>query len=256
MSAPPDIELSRRFLSLNPPPGRVLLCAVTGSHNYGFSSPDSDIDMKGIHLAPTRQLLGLGRPAEAFDRLTIYDGVECDLTTNEAGRALSLMLKGNGNMLERIFSPFQLVDAPEIEPLRALAKGSLSRASFNHYAGYFNGMQREQLKQDPPQAKSLLYTYRVALTGVHLLRTGQVNAHLPTLAPIYGVPEVQELVHIKENGTEKGSLSRAQAERFRGAWPVLEDMLKQALAESPLPKQPENRQAVNDWLVEQRAAAI
>ena len=55
----PDLELDRRFLKKNPPPGRVLCCAVTGSHHYGFSSPDSDLDLKGIHLCPTEVLLGL-----------------------------------------------------------------------------------------------------------------------------------------------------------------------------------------------------
>ena len=47
----PDLALARRFVEAHPPPGRVLLCTITGSHNYGFPSPDSDLDIKGIHLA-------------------------------------------------------------------------------------------------------------------------------------------------------------------------------------------------------------
>ena len=44
----PDLTLARRFVSAHLPPGKVLLCAITGSHHYGFTSPDSDIDIKGI----------------------------------------------------------------------------------------------------------------------------------------------------------------------------------------------------------------
>jgi predicted nucleotidyltransferase len=86
--ARPDIGLCRRFLEKHPAPGRLLLCSVTGSHLYGFSSPDSDLDIKGIHLGSTRDLLGLGQPARTHNRLEDFEGVECDLTTNEAGLAL------------------------------------------------------------------------------------------------------------------------------------------------------------------------
>ena len=79
-----------------------MLCAVSGAHVYGFPSPDSDLDLKGIHLAPTRELLGLRPDLAVHDLTALHRGVECDLTTNEAGSALSLLLNGNGNMLERI----------------------------------------------------------------------------------------------------------------------------------------------------------
>ena len=97
----PDLDLGRRFLAEHPPPGRVLLCEVTGSHHYGFPSPDSDIDLKGVHVAPTRSLLGLSTPRDAHDRLLVFEGTECDLTSNEVGQVLRLVLRGNGNALER-----------------------------------------------------------------------------------------------------------------------------------------------------------
>ena len=252
----PQRETASRFLDANLPPGQVVLCAITGSHLYGFSSPDSDIDMKGIHLAPTDALLGLTRPADAHDRLTIFEGVECDLTTHEAGKAMSLLLKGNGNMLERIFSPLQLVDSPALGELRALAQGALSRRSLSHYLGFFKGMQRESLRQEAPRAKTLLYSYRVALTGIHLLKTGAVEAHLPTLAAHYGYTEVDELVAIKTNGTEKGTMPTADAERFQATWARLEAALREAAEHSPLPEAPANTAAVNDWLVRRRRAAL
>jgi predicted nucleotidyltransferase len=249
-------DIATRFLDGSPPDGTVVLCAITGSHIYGFSSPDSDIDIKGIHLAPTEVVLGLRPPPLAHDRLTIFEGVECDLTTHEAGAALALMLKGNGNMLERIFSPIQLVRSPAADELRELARGALSRRCIGHYLGFFKGMQRESLRQEAPRAKTLLYSYRVALTGIHLLLTGTVVSDLPTLAREHGYPEVDELVSVKREGTEKGVLPSGDAERFRAAWPRLEAGLEEAHSRSPLPSEAPNVEAVNDWLVAQRRAVL
>jgi len=33
-------------------------------------------------------------------------------------------------------------------------------------------------KESPPRVKPLLYIYRVLLTGIHLMRTGQVESQL------------------------------------------------------------------------------
>ncbi len=254
MSAIPaaHLDTARRFLHGNPPPGRVLLCAVTGSHTYGFTSPDSDIDLKGIHLAPTEMLLGLSHPQETHDRLTVFEGIECDLTTHEVGKALSWMLRGNGNMLERLLSPIQLVQSAELEALQGLARGALSQLSYSHYAGFFKGMQRESLRQSAPRAKTLLYSYRVALTGAHLLRTGTLLTDLPTLAEHHGFPEVEALIARKRAGAEKEVLPAADAARYQAAWPRLEVLLKESLAESVLPPRPQNTAACEGWLVELR----
>ena len=36
-----------------------LVVALSGAHAYGFPSPDSDLDLKSIHVAPTADLVGL-----------------------------------------------------------------------------------------------------------------------------------------------------------------------------------------------------
>jgi predicted nucleotidyltransferase len=225
----------------------VLLCAVTGSHAYGFPSPDSDLDLKGVHLTPTRALLGLDEPASTHDRLVVFEGVECDLTTNEARAALRLLLGGNGNILERVWSPFQLVEAPELDEWRGLARGALSKRFFRHYAGYFGGMCRQHATE--PRAKSLLYTYRVALTGAHLLRTGECEMDLRRLAPEYGFPEALDLVAFKTGAAEKAELPPEEDARHRASWTRLETLLQRARDESPLPEEPANTADCHAWLV-------
>lgn len=240
----------QRFLGEHPPPGQLLLCAVTGSHLYGFSSPDSDVDLKGIHQAPTTRILSL-RPGRAnHDVLTDYEGTECDLTTHELAQALKLLLAGNGNMLERIHAPLQLVRTPLVASLQTLSRRILSRACYGHYRGYLQGMKREHTRDG--RAKSLLYTYRVALTGVHLLRTGEVEARLPVLACEYGMPEVLELVDYKRATAEKGAGPAGLSAVLREGWPRLEAMLVEARDGSALPEKAHGHDIVDEFLVAQR----
>jgi len=245
----PDLERGRRFIEAHPPGGRVLLCGVTGSHFYGFPSPDSDLDLKGIHVAPTASVLGLAMPEETCDRLQIYEGLECDYTSHEAKKALSLLLRGNGNMLERILSPLQLFATPELEGLGALARGAISRCFASHYTGFFKGKCREHAQAATPDAKTLLYAYRVALTGVHLLRTGELIGDLCVTAPLYGFESVSDLIARKREGTEYVTLSAAEDAHHRSRLTELEAALAAALAESPLPETPPNQAECDAWLI-------
>ena len=256
MSLNPDLDLGRRYVAARPPPGRLILCAVTGSHFYGFPSPDSDLDLKGMHMAPAEAFLGLSGPPEAHDKLEVFEGTECDLTTHEAQKALHLLLRGNGNMLERIFSPLQLAHTPELADLRVLARGSLSRRFFWHYRGFFQGICREHETKGQRRAKSLLYAYRVALTGAHLLKTGEVVGNLMETARIYGFPEAIDLAEVKRAGAEKGSLSPEEDARHRAAWPRLMELLEEARAESPLPEDPANAAELSAWLAETRTREL
>ncbi len=255
-NALPDLELGRHFIAQSPVPGLAIQCGVTGSHDYGFSSPDSDLDLKGLFLAPTRALLGLHRPAETFDRLVDFEGTECDLTLTELGKGLQLLVNGNGNLLERLLSGFQLYPGPELDQLQALARASVSRRCARHYQGFFRGMCREHERADRPRAKTLLYAYRVALTGIHLLRTGELIADLRQLAPRLGYPDALALIKIKAEGVEKGAVSPEVDAQHRAAWPALEADLGVALATSPLPEEAANEAACESWLVELRCARL
>ena len=250
----PDLELARAYIEQQPLPGRMLLFGVTGAHHYGFPSPDSDLDLKGLHLAPTRDLLGLRPPGQTYDRTEFYRGVECDLTSHEAAKSLALLLRGNGNMLERILSPFQVIESPELPALQQLAQASLSKRFFAHYGGYLKGMQLEHERE--PRVKSMLYTYRVALTGIHLLATGELEADVRINAPRYGFPEVLELVEQKAKGLEKASLTGAVDANFRQGWAPLQEQLEGALENSSLEEEAPNFEAIDRWLVELRAKEL
>ena len=48
-----------------------LFVTVSGSHIYGFNSPDSDVDLRGCHQLPLESIVGLKAPTETIDRESI-----------------------------------------------------------------------------------------------------------------------------------------------------------------------------------------
>jgi predicted nucleotidyltransferase len=56
--------------------------------------------------------------------------------------------------------------------------------------------------ESPRRVKPLLYTYRVLLTGIHLMQSGGVEANLLRLNERFRLPYVPELVERKLAGTK------------------------------------------------------
>jgi predicted nucleotidyltransferase len=245
----PDLATGRRFLAAQGSPGAFLV-GVTGAHYYGFPSPDSDLDLKGVHIAPTRDVVSLKPPPDTFDHLGVFEGVEIDYTSHELGTALRLLLKGNGNILERILSPFQLLDSDPARELRALAGGAVCQKFFHHYRGFFGRACQDWRAAQRPTVKGLLYAYRSALTGIHLLRTGECVGDLTRLAPTYGFETVAELVARKASGPEHGALGEGTG--FDADLGRIELMLQEALATSRLPPEAPNADELNAFLVKMR----
>ncbi|MEL6545469.1 MAG: nucleotidyltransferase domain-containing protein, partial [Myxococcota bacterium] len=256
---PPDIDVDsvHDFLEIqssNIRPGRIIWIGLTGSHSYGFPSPDSDLDLKGIFVLPARALLGVGSPQMTHDYLAQWREREFDMTLHEVGKAAELLLQGNGNMLERLLGPLPVWSTDLGAHLAELARGSLSKRSANHYSGFFKGMQREclvKLRENALTAKALLYGYRVALTGVHLLSTGELETNINSLGSRYGFGRVEELVETKRLG-EFHPVSPEMYEKTRVDFEVLETRLQEARDQSPLPDAPLNSAAVNDFVIECR----
>lgn len=185
---------------------RALFWTVSGSHIYGFPSADSDIDLRGCFLAPLRSLVGLRPPTETVEPKEEFAGREVEAVSHEAGKYLRLLCKHNGYVLEQIFSPLVAFGADFLERLRPLAQKCVTRWCYNHYRGFLHTQRRLFEKEDVKRAKTLLYAYRVALTGVHLLETGEVQTHLPTLNERFGLPFIPDLIARKASA-EFGTLT-------------------------------------------------
>jgi uncharacterized protein len=226
-----------------------LFVTVSGAHLYGFPSPDSDIDLRGCHQMPLREIVGLTTPVETREQKLDCQGIEVELVSHEVAKYLRLLLKNNGYILEQVFSPLVVFGQEFLDQLRPLAERCITRHHYHHYRGFLETERKLLTKQEPKKLKAILYAYRVVLTGIHLLRTGKVEANLLRLADVYELRFLHGLA-----GQKSRELAPAQDLNWlehEQRLAALEQMLERAYQESKLPEE-RDRAAVNQFLVELR----
>ncbi|HEX4608339.1 MAG TPA: nucleotidyltransferase domain-containing protein [Urbifossiella sp.] len=213
----------------------ALFWTVSGAHLYGFPSVDSDVDLRGAFAAPLASLVGLRRPAETLEPEGVFAGLETEAVAHEVGKYFRLLAKDNGYVLEQVFSPLIAHGADFLARLRPVAARCVTRGCFRHYRGFLQTQLRLLDKQAAVRAKTLLYAYRVVLTGVHLLETGEVQAHLPTLNERFGLEYVPDLIRRKA-AAEVGTLAGEDLAFHRAELARWETRLESAHAASRLPE--------------------
>jgi uncharacterized protein len=223
-----------------------LVVHLSGAHAYGFPSPDSELDLKTVHIAPTGALVGFEPPQPTFDRAAVIDGVAIDYTSNEIAHVLGGILEGNGNFLERILGRATLVSTAELEELRPLVRQSLCRRVYRHYRGV--AANQEAVLEKAPTIRELLYVLRTALTGTHLLRTGELETDLCRLADAYELRDARELVEAKRAG-ERTAPDPAMLEAWRPKVAEALRRLDAARERSVLPEEPRGVAAIEAWLI-------
>lgn len=232
----------------------LLFVTLSGSHLYGFSSPDSDYDLRGVHILPVREVIGLREGKETIDFIRVYDGLEIDLVTHDIRKFLKLLLGKNGNMLECIYSPLVVYTTPEHEELKALAMRCVTRSYVDHYLGFAHSQIKLYNKEHPHRVKPLLYIYRVILTGLHLMRTGELEPNLVHLNEYAHLASIPDLIARKQAGGEHGLLGGSDLAFHDGEMQRLLAELEGSLESSVLPTEPDPQvhDALNDFLIRLR----
>ncbi|WP_327363152.1 nucleotidyltransferase domain-containing protein [Streptomyces sp. NBC_01296] len=232
-------------------PDPLLFATVSGAHLYGFPSRDSDIDLRGAHLLPASALLGLREPQKTRTRMWDRDDVEMDLVTHDLRKFVRLMLNRNGYVLEQLLSPLVVHTTAAHEELIALAPGVLTSHHAHHYRGFAN--TQWGLFGKTGELKPLLYAFRALLTGIHLMRAGEIQAHLPTLlgdvreSPAY----LADLIEAKV-AAEHGPAAGTDGSRAQRDFEALHAVLEAAQAASALPTQVSAYDALDDLVVRRR----
>lgn len=234
-------------------PERPVFVTVSGAHLYGFPSPDSDVDLRGAHVLPIESVIGLRQARETHERSEVVDGLQVDLVSHDLGKYMRLLVSKNGYVLEQILSPLVVVSTPEFERLRELARASINRTLYHHYRGFARGRWKTFTSEEPKRVKTLLYVYRVLLTGTNMLETGELDADLPRLAAARGLDFVAELVERKQRG-EATTLDREDVERNAQRVSMLEHEMLRAYEQSKLPDAAPNVAEINEFLIETRLA--
>lgn len=228
---------------------RPLFVTVSGAHLYGFPSPDSDVDLRGAHLLPLREVVGLDLPEQTVERKLDLAGVEVELVSHDLGKYLRLLVKNNGYVLEQIFSPLVVIGQGFLDELRPLARRCITRHHYHHYRGFLARQRKLLERQEIKITKTVLYAYRVLLTGIHLLRSGEVEANLSRLAEEYQRPFLRALIVRKRE--EKGAAPDLDWAFHDAQLRGLEGLLEKAYQESSLPEE-RDRRAVSEFLVRRR----
>lgn len=252
MDLPLDVLRGIARRELGKSESRPLFVTISGAHLYGFPSPDSDFDVRGCHLLPLRRVLSLRPRQETAEYSGIEEGREIDFVSHDAGKFFHLMLRKNGYVMEQVFSPLVVEGGAPLEELRAIARGCITRHLAHHYRGFAENELLELDRQAEKRVKTTLYAYRVLLTGIHVLRSGEIEADLRRLLETRPLPGVAELIERKRSGAEKGLLPAGEAAVHREALGSLRAELESAAAASPLPDVPVQADALDDFLVRLR----
>jgi uncharacterized protein len=154
----------------------------------------------------------------------IIEGLEMDIVSHDVKKFFGLMLKKNGYVLEQLHSPVIVHTTPEHDELKAIARGCV---------------------------------YRVLLTGIWLMRTGEIEANLLTLNEDFQLPFIGELVQRKLSGPEQSTLNDADIDFHTGEYERLRAELQAAHEACHLPELPTDstRSALNDLLIRLRLNA-
>lgn len=228
--------------------GQPLYIVVSGSDLYGFSSPDSDIDLRGCYITDTNHLLGLSTPA---DTINIQNGsIDCELF--EVKKELALALKMNCNVIEHLLGAEAIYQTEHGLQLKEMIHGMLSKDGL--YASYrglsmFN-YKKFVLSNKRKTVKKYLYVLRGLLAGIYALENDLIEPNIEKLAGgVNGYPDVQDLIYQKKYGSEnmkvEGEINKVEK--------LLRDLfskIDKAYMDSLLPEKPsrEDVDAANDWL--------
>lgn len=88
------LPLLKKQVEQHPYP--LVFATISGAHLYGFPSPDSDFDLRGVHVLPLKEVVGLKSGPETIEKSGVHDGLEIDLVTHDAKKFFTLLLKKNG----------------------------------------------------------------------------------------------------------------------------------------------------------------
>ncbi|MFO0830904.1 MAG: nucleotidyltransferase domain-containing protein [Phycisphaerales bacterium] len=253
MIVPPvqlDQALIRQHLDAQPYP--LVFVTVSGAHLYGFHSPDSDYDLRGMHVTPLREVARLSPPEDTVEVMDKSGATEVDVVTHDIRKYFKLLLGRNGYVLEQVYSPLVVHTTPEFDELRAIARGAITRHHRHHYRGFAENQWQLVIKNAKPTVKGLLYTYRVLLAGTHLMRTGQVEANLRALNEHFQLAYINDLIARKISGSEKQLLGGTELSFHEKEFERLRAELEASSERSHLPEEPSCRAALDDLLVRLR----
>ncbi|MEV5827755.1 nucleotidyltransferase domain-containing protein [Spirillospora sp. NPDC052242] len=215
----------------------TILSVVTGSRAYGLATGASDVDRRGVFVAPAPLYWRFDKPP------THLDGPLPEQFSWELERFCELALAANPTVLECLWSPLVERVTPIGEELLAVRTAFLSRRAHRTFLRYadsqFRKLQGDLRKDGEPNWKHVMHMLRLLHSGLHLVRTG---------APLVDVGDLRD----RFLAVKRGELPWDEIDAWRAD---LASHMATALDASPLPDLPD-RDRVEDLLVSVRRRSL
>ena len=197
-----EIEASRNLT--------VLYACESGSRAWGFASPDSDYDVRGIFVYPQSKYLSI---RQAKDTVTVDLPGDLDISLWDIRKALSHILKSNATLFEWLQSPIVYTDHRGFrDRLWEMREVYFSpRAAMHHYLGIAKGVL-ERRGEDQIRIKQYFYILRplFAANWISQFQTPPSVLFSELLEAVDLSPKleqlIQELWEKKVNAKEKDSI--------------------------------------------------
>lgn len=273
--------------------GEILFLGIHGSHLYGFESPDSDTDYRGMFITDTRGLLGVTRrPKDVIEPGGNTKRLEQDTELFEIAKEVSLSLKGNCNALERINAPPVYI-TPEAAGLFELLRPAFGKSglrdsyrgmAYHNYNKYVGGgaisvKPRAGMPtsaaiyawENPgdagvdlkasihPTCKKYLYVYRSLMAGIYALDTGIIEPNVTKLNEYFDYPEIPRLVECKKRSRDATPLGEGlDAAKLDRRLKEMFLRIDESFEKSEMPHYPDDEAVakINDYVVKLRLARV
>ncbi|HYG34413.1 MAG TPA: nucleotidyltransferase domain-containing protein [Clostridia bacterium] len=213
----------------------IIYRCVMGSKAYGLDTDASDIDRRGIYLAPAELQWSLFGAPEQFED-NAAQAVYWELQ-----KFLIMALRANPNILECLYSPLIEKTTPLAEELLSIRQGFLSQMIFQTFNGYalsqFKKIEQDLRNQGEVRWKHAMHLLRLLITGAATLREHRV--------PVRVESHRDRLLAIKT-----GAVPWREVDAWRRE---LHQDFEKALSETKLPERPDY-EAANRFLIKARLA--
>lgn len=220
---------------------KTLIKVLVGSRAHGLHNEESDYDYRGVYIAPTSEVLSLGR---SIKNTQWIEGKQDD-TSWEVGKFLHLATKCNPTVLEVFKAPIiahgdrEPREAPLSSELRNLFKYVWNPTDVrNAFVGYGLNQRKKFLNKNDNRPNKYATAYLRTLYEAHeLLSTGDFQVSM------VGTPVFEQLKRFKAGDYEVGEVIQTCIE-----W---EEKVDKAYEKCPK-SQITNKEKVNEFLLKIR----
>jgi hypothetical protein len=216
----------------------LLFCAVSGSHIWGLSRPDSDFDIRGIYSDSPQDFLGF---KSSTDTVEFKVAPDIDGQFYEVEKFLRLLCNGNGNMVIQVLSPITIYTQTEFD-FTNLASKAITKKLKWYFKGYAQSQRKRALAERG--SKALLYTYREIFSGLYVMKYGKIEFSFQKLLDT----AIENGWYPKEGGLLQGyypytvgvsiAVPNEQWQRFWTEWEQMDKLLEEEADKSTLPNEP------------------